>query len=487
MKILDDLEKNKGKNDTKSNEESKTAEENQKAALIEESGISISKELSVDIKNKDEPSAGSRTELNDKSELESNTEPNDKSRVKAEILEEVGIILRVKSKIKEQFIKYFIANSGDNEQNKINQKRLGLFIGVIVLTVLLPVFYGMSKKVEEQKVKLPDSQEFELQKLTDNGASYEDKWIKGAKKEVDAVKEKADTIEQQTKEITDNLDKTKISKEELKELLREQKQVIEAEFEKRILAETEKVKKEQSDRVKEDVGGHINYSGVPEKASYVFGKYIPAGSHAKAVLISGVDAGIGITSEADPRHVLMRVTGTVTSAGFGVDNLKSDVLIGCIIQGQAVGDISSEKAYVKPTVMTCAKKPNTVIEIPVKGYIISQGKSGIRGKVISREGDLVLKSFLSGAISGLGGGVSQSMRPKYEMTSGSLVGEKQSLKDILGGGMASGVGSSSDRLSDYFIKKAEQYQPVISIDEGTIVDIVFQEGFSIEEVKNEKK
>jgi conjugal transfer pilus assembly protein TraB len=393
----------------------------------------------------------------------------------------------VKSKIKEQFIKYFIANSGDNEQNKINQKRLGLFIGVIVLTVLLPVFYGMSKKVEEQKVKLPDSQEFELQKLTDNGASYEDKWIKGAKKEVDAVKEKADTIEQQTKEITDNLDKTKISKEELKELLREQKQVIEAEFEKRILAETEKVKKEQSDRVKEDVGGHINYSGVPEKASYVFGKYIPAGSHAKAVLISGVDAGIGITSEADPRHVLMRVTGTVTSAGFGVDNLKSDVLIGCIIQGQAVGDISSEKAYVKPTVMTCAKKPNTVIEIPVKGYIISQGKSGIRGKVISREGDLVLKSFLSGAISGLGGGVSQSMRPKYEMTSGSLVGEKQSLKDILGGGMASGVGSSSDRLSDYFIKKAEQYQPVISIDEGTIVDIVFQEGFSIEEVKNEKK
>jgi len=487
MKILDDLEKNKGKNDTKSNEESKTAEENQKAALIEESGISISKELSVDIKNKDEPSAGSRTELNDKSELESNTEPNDKSGVKAEILDQVGIILRVKGKIKEQFIKYFIANSGDNEQNKINQKRLGLFIGVIVLTVLLPVFYGMSKKVEEQKVKLPDSQEFELQKLTDNGASYEDKWIKGAKKEVDAVKEKADTIEQQTKEITDNLDKTKISKEELKELLKEQKVVIEAEFEKRILAETEKVKKEQSDRVKEDVGGHINYSGVPEKASYVFGKYIPAGSHAKAVLISGVDAGIGITSEADPRHVLMRVTGTVTSAGFGVDNLKSDVLIGCIIQGQAVGDISSEKAYVKPTVMTCAKKPNTVIEIPVKGYIISQGKSGIRGKVISREGDLVLKSFLSGAISGLGGGVSQSMRPKYEMTSGSLVGEKQSLKDILGGGMASGVGSSSDRLSDYFIKKAEQYQPVISIDEGTIVDIVFQEGFSIEEVKNEKK
>lgn len=476
MKISDDLEKNKGKG----NEQAKSNEAEQKKLLDGESAaevveIAVEAESNVDAKNDDELS------------IKSNQKPNKESSIKKEDLGEVSRGQQIKSKIKKQFIKYFIANTGDNEQNKLNQKRFGLFIGFIVLILVLPVFYGITQKAEEQSAKLPDNQGFEFQKLTEEGASYEDKWIKGARREINAVKEKADAVEQQTKAITDNLDKTKISKEELTELLREQKKAIESEFEKRIAAEAEKLKKEQEGRVKEDPGGHINYSGVPEKVSYESGKYIPAGSHAKAVLISGVDAGIGITSEADPRHVLMRVTGTVTSAGFGVNNLKSKVLIGCIIQGQAVGDISSEKAYIKPTVMTCAKKPNTVIEIPVKGYIISQGKSGVRGKVISREGDLVLKSFLSGAISGLGGGISQSMRPKYEMTSGSLVGEKQSLKDILGGGVASGVGSSSERLSDYFIKKAEQYQPVISIDEGTIVDIVFQEGFSMEETSNESK
>ena len=176
----------------------------------------------------------------------------------------------------------------------------------------------------------------------------------------------------------------------------------------------------------------------------------------------------------------MRVTGAVTSAGIGVNNLKSNVLVGCVIQAQAVGDISSEKAYLKPALMTCAKKGGVVIELPVKGYVISQGKSGIRGKIISREGDLVLKSFLSGAIGGIGGGVSQNMQPKFKLKSGEMVGERQSIKDIFAGGIGSGVGTSSEKLSDYFITKAEQYQPVISIDEGITVDVVFQEGFSLE-------
>ena len=112
--------------------------------------------------------------------------------------------------------------------------------------------------------------------------------------------------------------------------------------------------------------------------------------------------------------------------------------------------------------------------------MISQGKSGIRGKIISREGDLVLKSFLSGAIGGIGGGVSQNMQPKFKLKSGEMVGERQSIKDIFAGGIGSGVGTSSEKLSDYFITKAEQYQPVISIDEGITVDVVFQEGFSLE-------
>ena len=40
-----------------------------------------------------------------------------------------------------------------------------------------------------------------------------------------------------------------------------------------------------------------------------------------------------------------------------------------------------------------------------------------------------------------------------------------------------------DKLAEYNIQRAEQYHPVIQISAGTLVDIVFLKGFSLEENK----
>jgi conjugal transfer pilus assembly protein TraB len=156
------------------------------------------------------------------------------------------------------------------------------------------------------------------------------------------------------------------------------------------------------------------------------------------------------------------------------------------VQCQAVGDLSSEKAYLKPVVMTCADSPHTVIEIPVKGYVTSNGKVGIRGEIVSREGDLVTKSFLAGIIGGVGSGASQFYEPGYALSGGFAVKQSgaDAAKNILGSGVGKGINESSSRLSDYLMKRAEQYQPVISIDEGVTVNLVFQEGFSMKEEDN---
>ena len=42
--------------------------------------------------------------------------------------------------------------------------------------------------------------------------------------------------------------------------------------------------------------------------------------------------------------------------------------------------------------------------------------------------------------------------------------------------MATGASSALDRLSQYYIDRAEQLQPVIQIAAGQVVDIVFTEG-----------
>ena len=44
---------------------------------------------------------------------------------------------------------------------------------------------------------------------------------------------------------------------------------------------------------------------------------------------------------------------------------------------------------------------------------------------------------------------------------------------------ASGLGQAASSLSEYYINRAEQYQPVVSLYAGTEVDVVFLEGVSL--------
>ena len=217
------------------------------------------------------------------------------------------------------------------------------------------------------------------------------------------------------------------------------------------------------------------------------GEYIPANSYAQAKLISGVDAGVGISSEANPRQTLLRITGEAVSAGIGADYLKTDRLIGCLLSAKAIGDISSEKAYLDGVLLTCAVDKHTAVEVPVKAYITSHAKSGIRGEVVSREGDMVLKSFLSGLASGFGNGIQQMSQPSFSMSGSGFSSNTPKAHDIFRSGLGSGASNSGDALSQYFIKRAEQYQPVISVDEGIEVYVVFQEGFSLREDEDDKK
>ena len=74
--------------------------------------------------------------------------------------------------------------------------------------------------------------------------------------------------------------------------------------------------------------------------------WLPAGSHAEAVVLAGVDASAGISSQGDPRPLLLRLTGPAWTAAAGGSALRVDVE-GCTVTGAAHGDLSSEKVYAR--------------------------------------------------------------------------------------------------------------------------------------------
>jgi conjugal transfer pilus assembly protein TraB len=205
--------------------------------------------------------------------------------------------------------------------------------------------------------------------------------------------------------------------------------------------------------------------------------YLPPNSFATAKVIVGVDAAAGVNSQTDPLPVVLRVTGPARSV-LQNGKLLTTKIQGCLINGAARGELSSEKVYVKLQKMTCPQPGGRYAVSEVKGFIAFGGKTGVRGRVVSREGSLVSQAFIAGLVGGIGKGFAANSNSFLQGTNVQVNGKRQQLGlgDIAQGGVGNGIGEAGDMVSKYLIERAEQYQPVIEMPTGVDVEIVFLEG-----------
>lgn len=221
-------------------------------------------------------------------------------------------------------------------------------------------------------------------------------------------------------------------------------------------------------------GGTTSYTDSPN--------YLPPNSIAKARVIVGVDAAAGVSSQSDPLPVVLRITGPARSV-YRDGKLLTTRIEGCLVNGAARGDLSSEKVYVKLQRMTCPQANGRYAVSDVKGFIAFGGKTGVRGRVVSREGSLATQAFFAGLIGGFGRGFSTNANSVFSGATSVITGGKRdqlSTSEILQGGVGQGVSEAGDMVSKYLIERAEQYQPVVEMPTGIDVEIVFLEGVFIQ-------
>jgi conjugal transfer pilus assembly protein TraB len=212
--------------------------------------------------------------------------------------------------------------------------------------------------------------------------------------------------------------------------------------------------------------------------------YLPPNSYAPARVIVGVDASAGVASQTDPLPVVLRITGPARSVMQNGKVLTTRIQ-GCVVNGAARGDLSSEKVYVKLARMTCDQPGGRVAVSEVKGFISFAGKSGVRGRVVSREGSLVSQALLAGIIGGFGRGFSANANSIFSGVTTNADGTRSKLSpgDIVGGGLGQGAADAADTVSKYLIERAEQYQPVVEMPTGIDVEIVFLDGVYVRNSK----
>ncbi len=205
-------------------------------------------------------------------------------------------------------------------------------------------------------------------------------------------------------------------------------------------------------------------------AKFHHDNYIPAGSYVKAVLLSGVDVSVGVSSQSNPQPVLLRLVHPGSLPNHVLGKMRD-----CRIIAAASGELSTERAQFRLEKLSCIQPDGRVIETDVDGYISGEdGKNGMRGRMVMRDAEVLKRGFLGGLLSGLGKATSQS----FNTTSVSPLGAVNTVKggDIFKQAGAEGAGNAFELMAKYNIQRAEQYQPVIQISAGREVFVIFHSG-----------
>jgi len=203
-------------------------------------------------------------------------------------------------------------------------------------------------------------------------------------------------------------------------------------------------------------------------------RYIPSGAFTRAILLGGLDAPTGGQSQRNPQPVLLRLVDNAVLPNHFRSRIKE-----CFVVGAGFGDVSSERAYIRTESMSCVTREGTAIDVPIKGYVAGEdGKAGMRGRLVSKQGQLLANALLAGVASGIG----QAFQQSSTTMSVSPLGATSTVEPgkQFEAGFGTGVGKALDRLAQYYISLAEKVFPVIEIDAGRTVDVVITQGISLQ-------
>ena len=193
-----------------------------------------------------------------------------------------------------------------------------------------------------------------------------------------------------------------------------------------------------------------------------------------AVLLTGVDAMVGGDAQSNPEPVLARVQAPAVLPNHVRANLQ-----GCFIVGNAMGVLAKERVEVRAVSLNCIDYgERTIIDEPIKGYAVdTDGKKGLSGNVVTRDGAVVGRAFAAGVLEGFGSVVETGAGTQTVSPLGST--QVFDTKQAAVAGLGSGIGGAASSLKDYYLDLAKTITPVIEVGTGKKFVLVIQEGVQL--------
>ncbi|MCY1304713.1 Bacterial conjugation TrbI-like protein [compost metagenome] len=138
--------------------------------------------------------------------------------------------------------------------------------------------------------------------------------------------------------------------------------------------------------------------------------------------------------------------------------------------------------------LSCVRNDGSVLESSLDAYASGEdGKAGIRGRLVSKQGQILARSLMAGFMQGVAGAFDVRQVPSINITrSGnndddvqSPVYEQAFDQNAIQAAGVGGVGSALERIADFYLEMAENIFPVIEIDAMREVDFIVKKGMTV--------
>ena len=201
--------------------------------------------------------------------------------------------------------------------------------------------------------------------------------------------------------------------------------------------------------------------------------YIPSGAIISGVFLNGIDAPTGKSSQKNPFPTLIRIQKDAILPNYYTADIRE-----CFLLMSGYGDLSSERAFLRGETISCIRSDGKIIDGKLESYAVGDdGKAGVRGRLVSKQGQIIARSLLAGFAGGFAEMFDTTAAPTLNTSSdGTIRYEDVYSSKAVKGGAAKGVSQALTRISDFYMDLAEAVYPVIEVDAGRQVDVVVSKG-----------
>lgn len=230
------------------------------------------------------------------------------------------------------------------------------------------------------------------------------------------------------------------------------------------------------------LGGDDSKTAEEEKAAAeeeTIIPYLPSGSMFYGVLLNGLEAPTSQVTMKNPVPAFLRIK----SDAILPNEYRKDVRE-CFMLVSGYGVLSTERAQLRTESISCVRKDGGVIESRVNGYVVGEdGKVGMRGRLVSRQGQLIAQSLMVGFVQGIGSAMQPMAVPAMNlspMNGSSQMYQMPSMSMMAMSGLAGGVSNAANSIAQFYLSMAQQMFPVVEIDAGRKVTVMLTKGFKFD-------